>query len=159
MKDVGTGNGIDEMSEQTSSVGITAMGGKVWVAPKPVDRNPVEDRFMRIADSFLGALQWVLFAMMVLLFVTALVSLFMPSDAETAQPIVNAVQQEYGYQEVSFNVDEAEAEVTASDNEVRTLDMLTYKGATILYEDQDQLNEKIAKVKSGTYPEELYLDR
>lgn len=134
------------------------MGGKVWTVPKPVDRKPVENRFMRCVDSFVGALERVPFLITVIVAVpvTIFVVLFTSYSSAANDAVASSVEQEYGYQEVSFDVGEAEAEVKTSDNKVKTLDMLIYKGATILYENEDQLAEKMAKVKNGTYPEELY---
>lgn len=63
-------------------------------------------------------------------------------------------QEEYGYAKVF--VDDNRAAVVTTSGEGKSVNVMTYKGYMVLFEDKEHFDAKVAKVDNGTYPEELY---
>lgn len=73
------------------------------------------------------------------------------ADYDKSVRVESAYEQEYGYSDVDVS-ENARAEVTVTQTgETKEVNVFSYKGAFILYETEQQLEEKKMEVDAGTY--------
>ena len=147
-----------------------AVGGNVW--KPPVARPPVQwvapppplsmwrrawEAFLDFAEEYL----WIVIALSIFMvgagFAAGVLGAFSGGSAGSAvqESQQAAYQQEYGYTEVDIDTRTGQATVLDVNGETKEVNYSTYKGFSILHESQDELQEKIEEVESGTYPEQL----
>lgn len=149
------------MSEGNESSTPIAKGGKVW-SPNPTGSlasvpQPKKDRGS-LVFSFLGPM----IAAVVALSVICIVQLYGEgiAGADTANTqegtTLSGWEQEYGYKDVDFDAYPDPVTVVTVEGETKTVDVIEYRGASVLFETEEQMKEKMAKIDAGDYPEDLY---
>lgn len=141
------------MSEEINQV--TARGGRVWTAPTTGTVSSVAKSLAKheMYKTFAQVISIVMFLPTVVVLCIGYNSINnMREKSDMRQSFV----EEYGYTRVVMDEEKFSAEVVTLDGDEKKVDSINYNGAIILYENQEQLDEKITEVDSGTYPEELY---
>lgn len=152
---------------ENNSTHAVAGGGKVWSPPPPpTPTPPVSLQFYSSSTENPGKkskLKYLLeeiadfmdpitvLVMMTVCFCLVMIVMSNHSASNRKEELNTVLQQEYGYS--SVEVEDMNATVVTSTGEEKEVGVLTYQNATILFENPDQMNEKMSKVDAGTYPE------
>lgn len=145
---------------------VLAGGGKVWSPPPPApppqvflpqpnypyyeeDESLIKRVFSAIGD-FFDPYVIMMVSMIIAFIAFGLIAYFAPPP----EKMTAALEQEYGYSEI-VQIKDMSAKVVTIEGEEKEVDVLEYQNATIFFENQEQMIEKIDKVQAGTYPEIL----
>lgn len=121
-----------------------AIGGRVW-SPQVGLKNA---RRVSLLGRILHANPMAVLYVAVTVVCIVIVSVWMQNAMQTR----DSYNQEYGYVDVHPDYDKRTAEVTVvSTGETKEVKLATYNDYTILFETQEQKDEKMAKIDAGTY--------
>lgn len=156
---------------------LAGVGGKVWkpsantpappsvaaapAAMLPPDKLAPHSLFVEVCVGvvcgIVAVLVWAFFATLAITVVVGMgalafsTGLAVHDEFDKSSNLATAYENEYGYSDVKV-MENSKATVTVTQtNEAKEVDVFAYKGAFILYETDEQLNEKIAEVDAGTY--------
>lgn len=148
------------MDELNTSGSVFAEGGKVWAVPSDTGAPSVGSgtRPSRWLSQTLRATITLLVMVSPFMFVVLWV-LGSISEMREKLDMRQGLAEEYGYMRVVVDEEASFAEVVTLEGEEKKVDVIDYKGYMVLFESVDQLEEKMAEVDTGTYPEELHYSK
>ena len=144
---------IDDQLDAGESVIVS--GGKVWKPPSPSQSKYETCFFAFISGLLIIALFLIFYNSLSGVRRSDYTNSLIANHQEYEEYFVDWAKKEYGYSEVKTDSKDFQAHITTTSGEEKEIGYIEHKGLPVLYENSEQLAERLAAIDAGTYSEEL----